>query len=52
MDLGTKILLIIIFIILDFFSVFIPLTAVAVIIILIAKPQWFKEFVDELYLKK
>ena len=52
MDLGTKILLIIAFLILDLFSVFVPITAIAIVAIIIAKPAWFKQFVDELYSKQ
>jgi len=52
MDLETKVFLIILVLFLDLLAVILPITAIIIVVILSAKPKWFKEFVDELYIKK
>jgi hypothetical protein len=52
MDNSIKIILVILFLIIDMATIYIPMTPVVLVIILLAKPDWFKKFVDELYLKK
>lgn len=52
MDLGTKIFLVIAFLIVDFIVFFIPLSTILILVIIFAKPLWFKKFIDELYSSK
>ena len=52
MDLGTKIFLVILVLFLDLIAFVVPITAIVIVVILTAKPKWFKEFVDELYASK
>lgn len=52
MDLHTKIFIVILILLLDLIAFIVPVTAIIIIVIIIAKPNWFKEFVDELYESK
>lgn len=52
MDLHTKIFFVIAILFLDLIAFILPITAIVIVVILVAKPMWFKEFVDELYESK